>query len=76
MGKIRKIIPVGTKTVRLERACWTLRRETFSGAGMGNSGRKVVGGEPNKKGSSLRIKSLEYHSEEVRFCSGDSGGFY
>lgn len=29
----------------------------------------------SKNGSSLWIKSLECHSEEVRFRSGDSGGF-
>lgn len=53
MEKKRKITPVHTKSPRLEGACWTVQRETFSVAGMGNSGRKVVGGEPNKKGSSL-----------------------
>lgn len=46
MEKKRKITPVGTKLLRLERACWTTQREMFSVAGMGNSGRKVVGGKP------------------------------
>lgn len=45
MEKIRKITLVGTKSLRLERSCWTLQRETFSLAGMGNFGRTVVGGE-------------------------------
>ena len=66
---------MGTKALRLERA-WDIQRETFCIAGMGSSGGKVVGGEANKEGYGLWIKSLEYHSKAVRFCSGDTGGFY
>ena len=63
-------------SLRLERACWTIQRETFSVARMGSSSRRVMGGEPSKKGSSLWIRSLEYHSEEVRFWSGDNRAKY
>lgn len=67
--------PVGTKPPRLERI-WNILRETFSVAGMGSSGGKVVGGDANMGGYGLWIKSLEYPSKKVRFCSGGDRGFY
>lgn len=67
---------MGAQSLRRARACWTTPRETVSVAEMGGSDGKVVGGESNNKGSSLSMERLEYHSEEIRFCSGGSEGFY
>lgn len=33
-----------------------------------------MGDEANKVGHGLGIKSLEYHTKEVRFCSEDNEG--
>lgn len=44
-GEDKKDHSSGYKVTEAGRSCWTLQRETFSVAGMGNFGRKVVGGE-------------------------------
>lgn len=64
-------IPVGTKALRLERA-WNIQGDAFSVAGMGVL---VENSWEVREDIVYGLKTLEYYSKEVRFCSGDNGGF-